>query len=60
MTQKDKAQKSADEVAVIAEFIANTLTLNFPPSKLKVILNVPLKQLEDELETLKICVKALK
>jgi len=60
MERKDKARKSAIAVATTAEFISDSLTFNYPPRILKAILSVPLKQLEDELQTLKAYVNALK
>lgn len=60
MERKEKAHKSAIAVATTAKFIGDSLTFNYPPKTLKAILNVPLKQLEDELQTLKAYVNALK
>lgn len=60
MERKSKAQESATAIATMAKFIADTLTLNYPPETLKALLNVPVKQLEDELKTLTAYVNALK
>lgn len=60
MERKDKAQKSANDVAIMADYIAKALSMSYPPSDLKVVLNVPLKQLDDEVQTLKAYVNALK
>jgi len=58
--RKEKARESAITASTMARFIGDSLTFNYPPKTLKVILNVPLKQLEDELETLKAYRNALK
>lgn len=60
MATKEKAQKSASDIAIMADYISKALTLDYPPQVLKVILDVPMKQLEDELQTLKIYVQALR
>lgn len=60
MDDKEKARASAISVSAVAALIGNLLTLNYPQENLKVVLNVPLKQLEDELEDLKAYIKALK
>jgi len=60
MERKEKAQKSAEVIATMAKFIGHTVTLDFPPQQMRVILDVPLKQLKDEVETLEVYVKALK
>jgi hypothetical protein len=56
----DEAQDSADAIATMAEFISNALDLNYSPKKLKEILEVPLKQIEEELAMLKAYVNELK
>jgi hypothetical protein len=60
MENKEKARKSASDVAVLSEYISKALTMNYPPQDLKVVLNIPLKQLEDEIQSLKAYVNALK
>jgi hypothetical protein len=60
MERKDKARESAIAVTIMAKFIADSLTLEYPPETFKAILNVPLKQLEDEVQTLRAYVNALK
>jgi hypothetical protein len=57
---KEKAQESAEVIADMAGFIADSLSLEFSSKQLQVLLDVPLKQLEDELVTLKAYVKALR
>lgn len=57
---KEKAQESAEVIADMAGFIADSLSLKFSSKQLQVLLDVPLKQLEDELVTLKAYVKALR
>jgi len=56
----DEAQDSADAIATMAEFISNALDLNYSPKLLKGILEVPLKQIEEELAMLKTYVDELK
>ena len=60
MERKEKAKRSADAVETMAKFIGQTLRLDFPPQNMRVILNVPLKQLKDELTTLEAYINALK
>jgi hypothetical protein len=60
MDDKDRARASAISVSTIAALIGNLLTLNYPQENLKVVLNVPFKQLEDELKDLKAYITALK
>jgi len=60
MERKEKAQKCAEVIGTMAKFIGHTLTLDFPPQQMRVILNVPLKQLKDEVETLEAYVNALR
>ena len=60
MENNQKAQKSATDVSMIADFIAKALSLQYSPQQLQVILSVPLKQLEDEVATLKAYINALK
>ncbi len=60
MDDKNKARKSAIAVSEMAKLIGDLLTLGYPSENLKVILNVPMKQLEDELRDLKAYINALK
>ena len=55
----DEAQDSADAKATMAEFISNAMDLNYSHEQLKAVIEVPLKQIEDELATLKAYVKTL-
>ena len=55
----DEAQDSADAIATMAEFISNAMDLNYSHEQLKAVIEVPLKQIEDELATLKAYVKTL-
>ena len=60
MERQEKARKSAEVIAIMAKFIEHTLTLELPPQQIQVILNVPLKQVKDEVQTLEAYVNALK
>jgi len=60
MERKEKAQKSAESISTMAKFIACALTLDYPADAIKTILDMPLKQLEDELGTLKAYIHALR
>ena len=53
MEQKHKALKSAEDVAKIAEFIVDVLKRSQTEKNVRMNLDVPLKQLEDELNILK-------
>lgn len=55
MERQQKCQKSAEKIAEMAKSIANMLGRDRPGP-----LDVPLKQLEQELEYLKKCVKTLR
>jgi uncharacterized protein YpuA (DUF1002 family) len=57
---KARAKKSAEDIGKMAKFIESTLTLNFPDRQIKAIVNVPIKQMEDELGALKAYIKTLK
>jgi len=59
MDRLQKAQKSAEDIAVIAKFMANALALDYPKDKMRTLLNVPLKQLEDEMKELRSFVETL-
>ena len=56
----DEAQDSADAIATMAEFISNALDLNYSPKQLKGVIEIPLKQIEEELAMLKAYVNELK
>jgi amino acid transporter len=58
--RKENARESAINASTMARLIGDSLTFNYPSRTLKAILDVPLKQLEDELETLKAYRNALK
>ena len=60
MERKEKVRESAIAVATIAKFIGDSMTYDIPVNILKATVNVPLKQLEDEVTTLKAYVDALK
>lgn len=59
MEREDKAQRSAEVIAIMAQFIVDTLTLDLPSRQTQAILNVPLKQLKDEVDTLSAYIDAL-
>lgn len=60
MDGKEKAKKSADAIGTIADFVSKNLSYKYTSKHLKVVLNVPLKQLEDELKNLKAFIDTLK
>jgi hypothetical protein len=58
--RKNKTRESANAVSRIAKSIGSSMTNDYPPKQLKATVNVTLKQLEDELQTLRAHVNSLK
>ncbi|MFC1947717.1 hypothetical protein ACFLXY_07355 [Chloroflexota bacterium] len=60
MENKQKTAKSAHDISVMADYISKAVLMDYPAKDLKVVLGVPLKQLQDEVEALRVFINVLK